>query len=136
MVGHWLVRKWNTYSEWYAFHAANGETPVASITGTTQYLMAVHVVCRLNYGHDRLSGSDTTNASAFARPNVTSSSHREQYRPSARPFKRVEKRVTTAVPERQKSQKVKLITIIVIILQLTYTDRYTVLYTRPLINIR
>lgn len=101
--------------------------------------MAVHVVCRLNHGHDRLSGSDTTNASAFARPNVTSSSHHEQYRPSARPCKRVEKRVTTTAPERQKLQQVKLIIIIVItnnIIQLTYTDRYTVLYTRPLINIR
>lgn len=136
-MGHSLVQKWNTHGEWNAFHAADGETPVASITGTTQYLMAVHVVCRLNYGHDRLSGSDTTNASAFVRPNVTSLSRHEQYRPSARPCIRVEKKGNNDSTRMSKIAVSKInynnsnnITL------LTYTDRYTVLYTRPLINIR
>lgn len=67
-MGHWTVRMRNTYGERYAFHATDGETPVASVTGAAQYLMAVHVVCRLNYGHDRLRGADTTKRFRFRPP--------------------------------------------------------------------
>lgn len=94
----------DTYGERYALHAADGETPVASITGAAQYLMAVHVVCLPNYGHCRISGSDSINASAFARPNVAPLSHRERYRPNTRRTRR--KKVTTKTPERQKSKRI------------------------------
>lgn len=33
-----------TYGEWYALDAADGEAPVTGITRSAQYLMAVHVV--------------------------------------------------------------------------------------------
>lgn len=44
---HWSAAVFgtdNTYGEWYTFYAANGETPVTSVTCTTQYLMAIHDV--------------------------------------------------------------------------------------------
>jgi len=137
VAGRSTVRMRNTYGERYAFHATDGETPVASVTGAAQYLMAVHVVCRLNYGHDRLRGSDTGNASDFARPNVTSLSHRERYRPSAWPCKRVEKK-----GEKDDTRTSKIAE------KINYNNSNNsatnvhrpihslILYTRPLINIR
>lgn len=43
----------DTYGERYTFYTTDGETPVASVTGTAQYLMAIHTVSQLNFGHGR-----------------------------------------------------------------------------------
>lgn len=77
----WLSSE-DTYGERYTFYAADGETPIASVTGTAQYLMAIHIVSQLNYGHGRFYWVKYYQHFRVARPNVAPLLHRERYWPT------------------------------------------------------